>query len=103
MRSPITGHALFMLNSPWQLRAYVLDEGTATRNIQHLHTEADCKYGQFPSLSRGDNQQIRFVFDWMDRTQLRMRFVAISQRVHVRIAAGQQDAVELCDYGIDVV
>ncbi len=32
-----------------------------------------------------------------------MRLLAVSQRIDIGVASGKQDAVELCDHGVDVI
>src|SRR3569832_501514 len=103
MRRTIAWWSLLVFDRTRHLRVDVLNQSSTARDVQHLHPETDREDRYSSSFRRGNDQQIRFVFDCLDRAELWMRLLAIPQRIDVGVAAGQQDAVELCDYGIDVV
>src|ERR1051326_8406962 len=85
------------------LRVDVLDQRATARDIQYLHPETDRENRNASALRGGDDQQISFIFDRLDSPELRVRLLAVSQRIDIGVAAGKQDAVELCDHRIDVV
>src|SRR4051794_18280187 len=103
MRRTIAWWSLLVFDRTGHLRVDVLDQGSAARDVQHLHPETDCEYWNTLSFGGGNDQQIGFVFDRLDSAELWVRLPAIAQRIYIGVAAGKQDAVELCDHGLDVV
>ena len=73
----------------------LVDYITKKFDVLRLHAEAYGKQWQAPLLNFVEHEQICFVFNWMHASQIRMRLAAVSQGVDIRIAAGEQNAVEI--------
>src|SRR6185503_18092639 len=97
MRGTIAWRALLVFDSVRHLRVDVLDQGSTTRHIQHLHAKTDREDRNSSSFGGSDDQQIGFVFECLDRAELWMRLLAVTQRLDVGVASGKQYPVELCD------
>src|SRR6185369_14066386 len=103
MRRTIAWRALFVFDRVWHLRVDVLDEGSTARHIQHLHPETDREDRNSSSFGGGDDQQIGFIFNSLDRAELWVWLLAVAQRIDVGVASGKQYAVELRHDGVDVL
>src|SRR6185369_9394182 len=103
MRRTIAWRSLLVFDRVRYLRVDVLDEGSTARHIQHLHPEADREDGNSSSFGGSNDQQVSFVFESLDRAELWVWLLTISQWINVGVASGKQYAVELRYDGVDVL
>src|SRR5215204_2306556 len=88
VRWSIARSSLLVFDRMWHLRTDVLNQGSTARYIQHLHSETDREQRYLLSFSGVDYLQIRFVFDCMNGTEIRVRILSIPEWIDVRIAPG---------------
>src|SRR6266542_723108 len=103
MRWTIAGYALLMFNGFQYLRSYILEQRSASGDIQRLHAETDRKQRHATPLDFFKNQQICFIFNGMHAAQIRVLLRTVAHRVDIGIAAGQQYPVETTDYSGDII
>src|SRR5437762_12443838 len=83
MRRPIPWRSLLVFDRIGMLTADVLNQRPAARSVQRLNPKTDRKERHRPAFSFSKRQQIGLVFFRMDAAEFRMRFAAITQRVHI--------------------
>src|SRR5215510_4026434 len=103
MRASPEKIALHVFERFFNFAVDVLNQSSATVDVQRLYPEANRQYRQTSGFSRPQKHHVSVVAAWNDRAKFRPRFLPITKRVYVIDRPGQADRVDVGHKRFDII